>query len=148
MNRGSKRLRALASVPLRPVIFITVGALCALVILYGCVDFGFEHSSTRLLVSEQSPDGAWTATLTETVHEYGLAAADVFDELRLTSRHNATADERVLSVGIEGNEPQPRISWIESNLLRVTVDNQSYVAQAKLSFLEVALDLRFEPDDP
>lgn len=124
-----------------------------LFVLSGCFTLvNYELSShvwTTRITEELSPDGAWKAVVDETVVEPGFGGASITDEVDVVSTRDPPRRAEVLGVDTGGHdEDRPRIAWTGLNILRVTIDNLSYVTPHRLDYEDVAIDLRFDPDDP
>jgi hypothetical protein len=95
-----------------------------------------------------SPNGAWTAIVTEDTVDYPLWVT-VTASVVLASKERPTVTTDLLQIYTDGhNNLRPRIAWFAPNVLRVTVANLSRIEVIKRHVDGVDVDIQFDPDDP
>jgi hypothetical protein len=108
-----------------------------------------------------SPDNKWVALVREGECSNGagvvvstdivqLVPREVLETIRLTRSPDQPEHENdVLVVDYYGRfEYRPVLKWLSSRELQITIPNISGVGSRKSNYHDVAIAIRFEPDDP
>jgi hypothetical protein len=117
----------------------------------------------RLTVAVQlSPDDEWAALVQESVCTDGAFVTVMTDvvqlvrhsqlgkEIRLAWQHDqANHEGDVFGLDIHGHrEDRPRLRWLSSTKLQITVPNKSLIGLQKASYEGIEIVVKFDPDDP
>jgi hypothetical protein len=132
---------------------ISLGAVSA--------SYGGEDCERETIAMTSSPDGKWMALVREGECSDGRIVTVSTDTVQLVPRSSLETiplerspdqprhENDVLVVDYYGHfESRPVLQWLSPRQLQVTIPNLSGIGMQKSSYQDVAIVLRFDPDDP
>lgn len=105
----------------------------------------------RMIVSTvMSPDNAWVALVQEEVCADGAFTTAVTNTVQIARRgEEAMPQQDVFAIDNHGHyENRPRIRWLSSSTVQITVPNKSLIGLHKMNIHDIDIVVKFDPDDP